>query len=153
VKRTKDALNREINEKAEAFDAMQDAARDQWERTHSPKKQGLDALKQKVKAKLAPDEAVREAWNKEQARGDYFKKLQEDRRIWLDQQKAERDRQLQELNDRHAQQRREHQAKYEQERERYFREQEAAKKMLEDFTRSAERQRSRDGPERSGPTR
>jgi hypothetical protein len=154
TKRTKDILNREINEKAEAFDAVQDAARDRWERKHNPQKRGMDALKDKVKAKLDPNEAVQQAWRKEQARDDYFKTLQADRAIWLAQQLAARDKDLQDLAERHAQQRREHAAKFQQERERYRQEQDAAKRLSEEFTqRAAERTRNRDGPERSGPTR
>jgi len=154
-KRTTEIFNREINERAAAFDAVQDAARDRYEREHNPAKRGLDAMTAKVKAKLDPDEAVREAWRREQARDDYFKRLQADRALWLAQQLAAKERDLNNLTDRHEQQRREHAATYERERTRYLREQEAAKRLLVELEerRQKAKRLTRDGPEPPGRAR
>lgn len=153
-KQTARILDAENAEKLQDLDAMQQAARDRYDREHPAKLTGFDGFVAAIKARLNPKQAAEETRAREEAREEFLSQQENDRQHQNTVLSASKERDLAELAERHAQQQREHAARLDEERARYAREFDAAERLraeIEEERRRqeelrAEQQRSRDGP-------
>lgn len=148
-------LDMEIGKKLQDFDAMQQAARDRFELEQAEKLAGIAAFIASLKALFAPAAAAEDARRSQEERDAFDRALALTRETQRAQWTGEKEQQLAELSDRHAQQQRELTARLAEDRARYAREHEAAEQLrveLEKRRRQreeelrAEQQRTRDGP-------
>jgi hypothetical protein len=152
-KRTAEVLDRDIAEKLAHFDAMQESAREHYEREHIAQPTGLSGVLAALKAAINPERAAEEI-QKQLAADAAFLRVQEQARENLVRElSAGREKELGDVAERHAQQQREHADRFESDRQRYLREHEAAARLraeIEERRRQqeldAEQQRTRDGP-------
>lgn len=149
-------INAEIAEKLKNLDAMQQAALDLYDREQAAKLQGFAGMAAALKARFAPKQAQADQQERDEARDNFIFDQQAARQRQLEQWLAQKETELRELSDRHAQQQREQAARFEEERARQARmleaaehdrraEMEAQRRQQEERLR-AEQQRSRDGP-------
>ena len=154
-KQTARVLTEEAREKLGHFDALQQAAREQFFRDTYRAKTGIAAFIEAIKERLNPQLMADKARDRKDAKDAFLRRQKEERADRVARLKSERATDLAELTERHEQQRREHDSKYEQERDLYLREREAAARLLAEIEerRRLEQQlkdehgRSMDGPD------
>jgi hypothetical protein len=156
--RTADVLDGEIAEKLKALEAVHQGERDRYEREHLVQPQGFAGMVAAVRAAINPERAAEEVRMQLEADAAFLRGQEIERQEQSRALNAGKQRDLAELTERHAQQQREHAARFEEERARYLREHEAAAKLLaeiEERRRQQEEERnlSRDGPPPPGRAR
>ena len=143
----------EIEEKLEAIDARHEAERERLAREQRAASSGIDRFIEALKNRLNPGrgaealEARRAEWRQLHARQD---RERADQKVLLEQDRQE---QLDELRERHAQQQREQAQRFAEEQERYAKDAERAAQLrqrIEEERRLAE-QLQREGRGRDGP--
>lgn len=149
-------LDAEIAEKLTNLDAMQQAALDLYDREQAAKLQGFAGLAAALKARFAPKQAAADQQERDEARDNFIFDQQAARQRQLEQWLSQKEADLRELSDSHAQQRREQLGRFDEERARQKREYEAAEhhrraereaqRRQQQEKLRAEQQRSRDGP-------
>lgn len=155
---TAEAADLEIREKLEPFDAMQQAALARYDREHA-KPEGIAGWIEVAKAWLNPEKAAEEARQREEQRAAFVAEQATQREVKIEALEAEKQLDLNELYERHEQQRREHAARLGGELQRHTRDHAAAQRLLaeiEERRRQQEldaEQRTRDGPQPPGFTR
>lgn len=149
--RTSDAISREIHDKLDHFDAVQRAQRARHARETSGQHTGLNAMIEAIRDFLRPNIAAEEQRQREETAEAFAHKLESERAEFIGRLNAEKQRDLEALDERHAQQRREHEAQRGQELERYIKDREAAKRLAAELEeeRRLNARRSRDGPDRA----
>lgn len=152
-RQTAHVLDEEIAGKLENLDAMQQAARDRYQREHPEKLQGFAGFIAAIKARFNPEQAAEEARQRQQAAAEFLHWQGNEREEQVAILNTTREIDLTELAERHAQQQREHVARHEEELARHAREHEAVERFraeIEERRRReellAEQQRTRDGP-------
>lgn len=144
-------LEAEAREKLGHFDALQQAARDRFFRETHRDTTGIAGFIDAVKAKLDPHQAAEDARRREEATDAFLRRQQQEREERIATLKAADAADLGNLSERHEQQQREHNGRYDQARARYLREVDAAAKLVAEIEERrreeerAERERSRDG--------
>ena len=147
-------LEEELREKLGHFDAMQQAARERYFREHDQPKTGITGFIDKIRETLTPQRMAEEARKHKEAADEFLHRQEKERQDRIARLKAAERTDLADLTERHAQQQREHSARYDKERARYLREMDAAAKRraeseeqrLQQERLRAERERNRDGP-------
>jgi len=146
-------LDLEIAEKVKDLLARQQAARARFERMHHVETTGFDGFVSAAKAFLNPQQAALEKQQRDEARAEFHRVQEMERRNQIAALTFIKERELEDLNERHAQQQREQAGRQEQDLTRYIMEHEAALRLLTEIEarrreeeRRAEQQRSRDGP-------
>jgi hypothetical protein len=146
-------LDDEIASKLKDFDAVQQAARDRYDREHAPKDDVYTRLIAALQAHFNPLQTAEDERLRDEAREEFVRQQESEREAYVATQSGAKNNDLADLGDRHAQQSREHAARLEEERARYAREHEAAEKLRAEIAERrrqeelhAEQQRSRDGP-------
>ena len=159
-KQTAHVLEKESSEKLGHFDALQQAARERFFRETYRAKTGFTGFIDAVKAKLNPQQAAEEARQRKEAAEAFARRQEKERKDRVAGLKTTQTTDLADLTERHQQQQREHAARYDEERARYVRELEAARRLaaeIEERRRQreldAEQKRSRDGPKPPGRAR
>jgi len=150
---TERILAADIDSKLRDYDAVQQAALDRYDRAHSEPRDGLAGLMAAIKAHVMPKRAAEEKQRRDDARAAFVRELADERAGYAQSLTDDKDRDLTDLRDRHAQRQRDHAAGLESELTRYIQEREAAEQLrieLEqrqrDHERTIEHQRNRDGP-------
>jgi hypothetical protein len=154
VKQTSRILDGEIAEKLNALDSRQQAARERYDREHQVELRGFAGFVAAIKQWLNPEQAAEERRQREEAKTEFLRKQEGERERQFTRLNTVKGSDLVELTERHAQQQREHEARYKEELARYIREHENAKRLLAEIEEQrrreqellAEKQRSRDGP-------
>lgn len=154
VKQTTQILDEEIAEKLNALDARQQAARERYDREHTPELRGFAGFIAKIKEWINPEQMKAERAQRQQAKEEFLARQEAERTTQIMRLDNDKVRDLADLADRHAQQQRDHESKYARELVRYISEQKNAKKLLAEIEEQrrqqqellAEQQRSRDGP-------
>ena len=123
-------LAEEAQEKLGHFDALQQAAREQFFRDTYRAQTGIAGFIEAIKERLNPQLLADKARDRKDAKDAFLRRQEKARADRVVRLTTERETDLAELTERHEQQRREHDAKYEQERDRYLREREAAARLL-----------------------
>lgn len=146
-------LDREIAEKLKNLEAMQQAARDRYAREHMVQPQGFAGLLATIKAAINPAQAAEEVRKQMEADAAFLRAQENEREHRSATLNAGKANDLAELAERHEQQRREHVARYDEDRARHAREHEAAERLraeIEEQRRQqeldAEQKRTKDGP-------
>jgi hypothetical protein len=159
-KQTARALDAEIAEKLKNLDAMQQAARERYQREHLSQPEGFAGFMAAIKAEINPERAAEEVQKQLKTDAEFLHRQEQERERQVATLNASRERDLAELTERHMQQRREHAARYDEERARYAREHEASERLrieIEERRRQreldAELKRTRDGPQPPGRAR
>ena len=160
-RQTAKILDDDIAGKLKDLDDMQEAARDRYAREHLTQPQGIAAFLAVIKAAINPERAAEETKRQLAADAAFLRQQEKERYARSAALNAAKEDDLASLADRHAQQQREHTARYDEERTRYVREHEAAERLraeIEEERRRqedlrAEQQRSRDGPPPPGRAR
>ena len=146
-------IGMEIEEKLEAIDARHEAERERLAREQRAASSGIDRFIEALKNRLNPGrgaealEARRAEWRQLNARQD---RERADQKVLLEQDRQE---QLDELRERHAQQQREQAQRFAEEQERYAKDAERAAQLrqrIEEDRRLAE-QLQQEGRGRDGP--
>lgn len=140
----------EAREKLAHFDALQQAAKELFIRETYRAETGFKALIETIKETVSPKILAEKAEARAEAVAAFKQQQADEREERVAELDGEQAADLAELTERHRQQQREHDAGYEEERDRYLREHEAAAKLLaeiEERRRLQEEQRNRDGPE------
>lgn len=159
-KQTAAVLDSEIAGKREDLDALQKAALARYDREHTGP-EGIARWIEAAKAWLNPAKAAEEARQREEHRAAFVDAQEKQRAEKIAVLETAKQADLNDLTERHEQQRREHTARFDQELGRYTREHEAAQRLLaeiEDRRRQQDldaEQRTRDGPQppKDGPWR
>lgn len=141
-----DLADRDITEKLEDFDDLQQTRLTRYDRENA-KPKGFIA---DVKARLNPAQEKARLAQKQQARQEFINRQEQERDAKLAQWNRVKDREIAATAERHAQQQREHADRYRAELQRYTQEQEAAQRLLveiEKQRRQEELDRKRYGPE------
>jgi hypothetical protein len=153
-KQTAHVLDGEIADRLKSLDAVQQAARDRYEREHLSQPEGFAAFLAAIKAEINPERAAEEVRKQLEADAKFLREQEKEREERSTALSASKETALADLTERHEQQQREHAARYDEERARYVREHETAQRLLAEIEerrrqqeRDAEQQRSRDGPE------
>ena len=153
-KQTAHVLEGEIADKLRNLDAVQLAARDRYEREYLAQPAGFAAYLAAIKAAINPEQAAGEVRKQLEADAQFLHKQQKERQERSAAWNAAKETDLADLAERHAQQRREHAARYDEDRARYVREHEAAQRLAAEIEerrrqkeRESEQQRTRGGPE------
>jgi Relaxase/Mobilisation nuclease domain len=153
-KQTAQVLEEEIADKLRNLDALQQAARECYERVHLAQPEGFAGFMAAIKAEINPERAAEEVRKQLEADAKFIHEQEKERQERSAALNAGRQADLADLVERHAQQQREHAARYDEDRARYAREHDAAERLrieIEDHRRrqelDAEQQRARDGPE------
>jgi hypothetical protein len=153
-KQTTQVLEGEIADKLKNLDAVQQAARDRYEREHLAQPEGIAAYVAAIWAAVNPEQATKEVRKQMEADSQFLHKLEKERLERSAALNAGKETDLADLAERHAQQLREHAARYDEERARYVREHEAAQRLAAEIEerrrqkeRESEQQRTRGGPE------
>lgn len=144
----------EAHEKLAHFDALQQAAKERFVRDTYRANTGFKAFIETIRETLNPKILVEKAHVRAEAVAGFKRQQQHEREDRVEELDAEQAADLAELTERHQQQQREHDARYEAERDRYLREHEAAAKLLAEIEerrrqeekQRIERDRNRDGP-------
>ena len=144
----------ETREKLSHFDALQQAARERFFRDTYKAKGGLTAFIDAIKDKIDPRQLADTAQERKEAADAFVRGQERERADQVARLKTDQDAELANLAERHAQQQREHSARYDEERARYLREMDAAAKLVAKMEEQrrlqeqlrAERDRNRDGP-------
>lgn len=148
--RTTQILDNELRKKLDDREALQKAERARWRREHPKRKAGLDGFLDAVQRRLSPKRAAeKDAADKKEWK-DLLARHQKERGDYAVQLRADRDHDIEDLKQRHDQRVREQHYKNQAETERYLREHDAARRILEQVQerrRQPEQERSRDGPE------
>jgi MobA/VirD2-like, nuclease domain len=153
--RTRDILDQEIAEKVGHLDARQQAERARFERENVPPEgldRAIDTFQRWWNPKLIQERDAERARRQQemgsrqaQQRADYAASL-----------KQTRDLDLENLTERHAQQRRDHTHRTEEDLDRYIREQETARRLIaerKERERQQEQERAKNGREWPPPSR
>lgn len=148
--RTTQILDNDLRKKLHDREALRKAERARWRREHPKRKGFIEGVQRRLspRSAAAKDAAEKKEWK------DLLARHQKERADQAAQLRADRDRDIEDLKQRHDQRIREQQHKNQAETERYLREHDAARRLLEQVQerrRQQEEQRSRDGPE--PPTR
>lgn len=154
-KETSRIFDEATREKLANYDALQQAARERFFRDAYKAKTGLTGLIDAIRDKLDPQQLRDTAQERKEVADAFVRGQEQERTDHIARLKADQDADLANLAERHAQQQREHSARYDEERARYLREMDAAAKLvarIEEQRRlqeqlRAERDRNRDGPE------
>jgi hypothetical protein len=147
-------LDQDIIEKLGHFDALQQAERDRYIRENKVDRTGVAGVFMTLKEVFRPELAAEEARQRTEAADAFDGRLESERSAYIETINAEKARDLADLEERHAQQRREHTARRDEDLARYLRDEAEAKRLaaeLQERQREMEEQRSRDGPD--GPKR
>jgi hypothetical protein len=151
--RTRDVLDRDNAESLRHVDARQKAERGQFERENA-QPEGLDRIIADIRRWLNPKLAEQRDAERRDRQREMEGRLQKEREERERQLQQTRALELENLAERHAQQRRDHATRSEEDLDRHIREQEAAR-QLESETRERalqrEQERTRDGPEHPPP--
>lgn len=153
-RQTAAVLDQDIIEKLGHFDALQQAERDRYIRENKVDRAGVAGLVNTIKEFLRPEKAAEEARQRTEAADAFDQRLETERSAYIDTLDAEKARDLTDLEERHAQQRREHAARRDEDLARYLRDEAEAKRLaaeMQERQRQMEEQRARDGPD--GPKR
>jgi hypothetical protein len=157
---TAHVLEEEAREKLGHFDALQQAARERFFREAHRDTTGIAGLIETIKAKLDPHQAIEDARERKEAADAFLRRQEQEREARIAGLKAGQTTDLGNLSERHEQQHREHNGRYDQARARYLRELDAAAKLLAEIEerrrqeeQRAERERSRDGKPPPGRAR
>ena len=145
-------LDGEIAEKLDNFDALQQVERDRYARENKQDHTGIAGVFAVLKELFRPELAAAETKRREEAASAFKQHLEQERAAYIESLNAAKERDLADLEERHAQQHREHDRRYDEDFARYIREEEAAKRLaaeMEERQRRMEEQRSRDGPKRA----
>jgi hypothetical protein len=151
-KQTAHVLEEESREKLGHFDALQQAARERFFRETYPAKDGIASFIDAIKGKLNPQQVPAEEQARKEAADAFLRRQENEREARIASLKAAEKTDLTDLAERHQQQQREHNFRYDENRARHLRELDAAANRLaesEERRRQeerAERERSRDGP-------
>ena len=151
-KQTAHVLEEESREKLGHFDALQQAARERFFRETDRAKTGFDGFIDAIKEKLNPQQAAEEARERKEAADAFLGRQEKEREGRIVQLRAAEKTDLDDLTERHHQQQREHNFRYDENRARHLRELHAAADRLAEIEECrrqeerAERERSRDGP-------
>lgn len=151
--RTAEIIGADIRQKMEHFDAAQQAARDRYLREND--KRGIDAVLATLKELFMPAKVAEEALREQERAEAFLDRLETERRDYTERLEREKAEELDALDERHGQQRREHDASRDEDLARYLREEENARRLqaeMEDRARTRKEERARDGPE-PGPPR
>lgn len=154
-KRTGEILKEEIAEKMKDFDALQRAARERDEREHPAKSRGVAGFVAAIKAKIKPKQAAEEKRQRQEAKAEFLRRQENEREKKVSGLRAEKESDLAELAERHAQQRRGHAARLDEDRARHARDQKEAERLRAEIEERrkreeelrAERERAREGPD------
>ncbi|MEK7994699.1 MAG: relaxase/mobilization nuclease domain-containing protein [Planctomycetota bacterium] len=151
--RTMRILDAEIAEKLKNFDAVQQAAREQYDREHTPKRDGLDGFVFALRSLVMPAQVAEEERERHEARATFVDQQEAKREAYTNTLDEDRRATLADLSDRHAEQRRQHAVRLDEERARRLQDLEEAAKQRAEFEQrrrqeqlQAEQERSRDGP-------
>ena len=143
---TIDALDRDLVEKLEVFDAMQEAACVLYDREHQAPKGMLADLD----ARFRPEQAKREAQERNRHHKEFLDEQMRERKDRIEYLNTVKSKGLEDMTERHYQQQRDLAAKSREEVTRYTREHENAQKILaelEEQSRQQEHDRKPDEPE------
>src|SRR6202035_4717709 len=153
-KQTAQVLEGEIADKLKNLDAVQQAARDRYAREHLAQPEGIAAYVTAIWAAINPKQAAKEVRKQMEVDTKFLHKQEKERQEKSAALNAGKEADLADLAERHAQQLREHTARYDEDRARYVREQEAAQRLAAEIEerrrqkeRESEQQRTRGGPE------
>lgn len=147
VRQTQYVLDTEIREKMQNLDAMQKAERDQVQRERQAQRSVLDDIDRH----LRPERAAEREAQRQKSWDDLIARQKSDRQEYHATLRQSRNKDIDGLIERQAHMVRDERARHDAERERYRRDQEAARRLLEELEAARQRQeqlaRSRDGPE------
>jgi hypothetical protein len=147
-KQTAKVLDGEIADKLKNLDAVQQAARERYEREHLSPSGGVADFLAAIKAEINPERAAEEVRQQLAADAAFLHGQEKERQEMSAALNASKESDLANLAERHEQQQREHAARYDEERARYAREHEAAQRLLAEIEqRRQQEQRTRDGPD------
>ena len=159
-KQTAQVLDGDIADKLKNLDAVQEAARERYAREHLKGPEGIAAFLAAIKAEINPERMAVEVQNQMKADARFLQEQEKDRRQTITALNASKNADLAELAERHAQQQRGHDARYDEELARYIREHESAQRLLAEIEerrrqqeRDAELHLTRGGPEPPGRAR
>lgn len=150
--RTMRIIDAEIAEKLKNFDAVQEAARQQYDRARTPKRDGIDGLFFALRTLLTPARVAEEERERHDARDTFIDQQNAKREAYANTLREDKEAALKDLSDRHAEQRRQHAARLDEERTRHIQDLEEAERRRGEFEQrrqeqlQAEQERSRDGP-------
>jgi hypothetical protein len=147
-------IDRDVAEKIQAFKAVQQAERDRYQRENRKERSGIAGWFAAVKDFFMPGRAAEEARQRQEAAETFERRLEQERADHTQRLNTDKYNDLAELAERHAQQRREQDARYNEDLARYLREAEAARRLLAEIEeqrrqQQLEQQRTRDGPDRA----
>jgi hypothetical protein len=151
-KQTAHVLEEESREKLGHFDALQQAARERFFRETDRAKGGIDGFIDAIKEKLNPQQAAEVARERKEAADAFLRRQEKEREDRIARLRAAERTDLTDLTERHQQQQREHNFRYDENRARHLRALDAAANRLAEIEERrrqeerAERERSRDGP-------
>ncbi|MGD0420945.1 MAG: hypothetical protein ABSA68_15400 [Xanthobacteraceae bacterium] len=151
-KQTAPVLEEESREKLGHFDALQQAARERFFRETDRAKTGFDGFIDAIKEKLNPQQAAEDARERKGAAGAFLRRQEKEREDRIARLRAAESTDLADLTERHQQQQREHNFRYDENRARHLRELDAAANRLAEIEERrrqeerAERERSKGRP-------
>lgn len=151
-KQTAQVLDGESAAKLADFDAIQRAVGERFDREHPVELRGFAGFFAAIKARFNPEQATEEQRQREEAQAQFLREQEIQRANQVATWNIVREHDLGELSDRHAQQRREQAARFEEERARYAREHEDAQRLLAEMEQRRQKElreqleQSRDGP-------
>ncbi|HEV2521691.1 MAG TPA: relaxase/mobilization nuclease domain-containing protein [Candidatus Acidoferrales bacterium] len=146
---TREILDQDMAERIGHFDARQEAERARFEREKAPAA-GLDSVIDTIQRWWNPKRAQERDTDRERQQNEMLERQKTERDQYKGMLKQTRDIDLDNLTERHAQQRRDHAQRSKDDLDRYLREQETARKLraeLEERERERDKERTRDGPE------
>jgi hypothetical protein len=149
---TERILTEDIEGKLQDYDAVQKAALDRYDREHPDSLDGFAGMVAAIKARIMPRRAAEEKQERDDARAAFVRELADERTTYVQSLTDDKDRDLRDLRDRHAQQQRNQAAGLERDLTRYVQEREAAEQLRielerqQEEERAIEHQRNRDGP-------
>lgn len=146
----------EISERIADIRALQQAERDRWWREDKEQRSGIWGFINAMQSRLNPVAALEKAQARQKAIADMAARQKQERADMIAMLRQSRAHDIDDLKDRHAQQRRDHGAQYDVELARYIREERAARELVKQ-TEEARRQREAEQGERErqgrGPPR
>ena len=151
-KQTAHVLEEESREKLGHFDALQQAARERFFRETDRAKTGFAGFIEAIKEKLNPQQAAEEARERKEAADAFLGRQEKEREDRIARLRDAERTDLADLTERHQQQQREHNFRYDENRARHLRALDVAANRLAEIEERrrqeerAERERSRDGP-------
>jgi hypothetical protein len=146
---TAHVLENEAREKLCHFDAMQQAARERFFRETHRDTTGLAGYIETIKGKLDPHQAAEDARGRKEAADAFLRRQEQEREERIATLKAADAADLGNLSERHEQQLREHNGRFDQARARYLRELDAAAKLLAEIEERRRQEELREERERS----